>query len=249
MSHAAFARVEPDGAPAATEPDVNPEVRRLRLLIERQPTCLLRIGMDGLILAANDAALGQLAARQLGQALGHRLAEWLPPDQSERWLDYEARVRASGAASMECDLRDLSGNLHAVQLHGVSQPGHPDGVASMIVTIRDVSGVSRMEKALQEHESTRRALQETRARLEAVARESAEREAALEQRQARFARDAAQLEALLAGAVRTASQARRLVQIATGQVSAADAGHAADATASDPDPSTIERARDRGRSV
>jgi hypothetical protein len=247
VSTLAAARVAPNDAPAVSQPGVGPEVERLRLLIERQPNCLLRIGIDGLVLAANDAALGQLGARHLGEALGRRFTEWMPPDQWDRWRDFAGRVKASGAASLECGMRDLRGNQHAVQVQGVGQPAHPDGVDSMIVTIRDASGVARLEQALEEHEGTRKALAGTRARVEALMKESAAREAAVQQREARLARGSAQLDMLLAGAVRAASQARRLVQAAAGLGFGPDTSPAADAAASGPVAPTPERAGDGGR--
>ena len=65
----------------------------IRLLIERQPTCLLRVGLDGVILAANNAALGQLGASHLGQALGQPVWKLLGGKARERLLMY---VHAGG---------------------------------------------------------------------------------------------------------------------------------------------------------
>ena len=149
------------------QPDADDEVERLRLLIERQPTCLLRVGLDGVILAANDAALGQLGARQLGQALGRRFTQWMAPNHRDRWFDLARRAYENGAASIECELLDLAERRHAVQIRAVKQPPHPDGKESMTLASREISGMSRLEQALLDQEAAGLALANARERLEA----------------------------------------------------------------------------------
>ena len=221
-------------------PDADGEVERLRLLIERQPTCLMRIGLDAIILAANDAALGPLGATELGQALGHQFTQWMLPNQRDRWLDLAQRVAENGAASIECDLLDLAGHQHAVQLQGVRQPPHPDGIDSMTVALREISGINRLEQALQDQEAASLALADARGRLEKhakaraagseerarlqreldearaeqarLAARLAEHEAELGREKARHAEEFAQFDALLAGAARAVTMAREMVK-------------------------------------
>jgi len=223
-------------------PDADEEVERLRLLIERQPTCVMRIGLDAVILAANDAALGQLGASQLGQALGHRFTQWMSPNQRDRWIDLAQRAHENGAASIECELIDLAERRHAVQLQAVRQPPHPDGMESMTVSVREISGMTRLEAALQDQEAAGIALADARERLEAHgkarAAESEERarlqqeldearaeiarlEARLAEHEAERSREkacqaetCAQLDTLLAGAARSVTMAWELVKAA-----------------------------------
>jgi hypothetical protein len=224
------------------EPEADHEVERLRLLIERQPTCVMRIGLDAVILAANDAALGQLGASQLGEALGHRFTQWMLPNQRDRWLDLAKRVYQNGAASIECELLDLAERRHAVQLQAVKQPPHPDGMESMTVAVREISGMSRLEQALQDQEAAALALADARERLEAhgkaravgseerarlqreldearaemagLTARLAEHQAERRREQARHAEECAQLETLLAGAARSVTIAREMVKSA-----------------------------------
>jgi hypothetical protein len=222
------------------QPEADREVERLRLLIERQPTCVMRIGLDAVILAANDAALGQLGASQLGQALGHRFTKWMLPKQRDRWLDLAKRTREYGAASIECDLVDLAEHQHTVLLQAVRQPAHPDGIESMTVAAREISGMSRLENALQNqavaslaladakgrleaHVKARTAGSEERARLERELDEARAEQARLEallaehdaerrRERARHAEECAQLETVLAGAARSVTMAREMVK-------------------------------------
>jgi hypothetical protein len=224
------------------QPDADLEVERLRFLIERQPTCVLRVALDGVILAANDAALGQLGASQLGQALGHRLTQWMLPHHRDRWLDLARRAYQNGAASIECELLDLTERRHAVQLQAVKQPPHPDGMESITVAVREISGMSRLERALQDQEAAGLALADARGRLEAhgkaravgsaararlqreldearaemagLTARLAEHEAERRREQARHAEELAQLETLLAGAARSVTMAREMVKSA-----------------------------------
>ncbi len=232
------------------QPDADQEVERLRFLIERQPTCVLRVALDGVILAANGAALRQLGASHLGQALGHRFTQWMLPHHRDRWLDLARRAYANGAASIECELRDLEERRHAVQLQAVKQPPHPDGMESMTVAVREISGMSRLEQALQDQEAAGRALAEARKRLEAhgkaravgseergrlqreldearaeMARLTARlavHEAERRREQARHAEEHAQLETLLAGDARSVAMARDMVKSAPKRLGPAD---------------------------
>ena len=52
------------GFPEADDPGV--AIEHLRRIIEKQPGCLLRADLNGRLLAANDAALGLLGAREAG---------------------------------------------------------------------------------------------------------------------------------------------------------------------------------------
>jgi hypothetical protein len=221
------------------QPDADDEVERLRLLIERQPTCLLRVGLDGVILAANNAALGQLGASQLGQAIGHRFTQWMIPNHRDRWFDLARRAYEKGAASIECELLDLAERRHAVQIRAVKQPPHPDGKESMTLASREISWMSRLEQALLDQEAAglalanarerleahgkartagfeerarlRRELDEARSEIERLAARLAELESERRREQARYAEECAQFEALLAGTTRSVTMAREMV--------------------------------------
>jgi len=131
------------------------EALHLRRLIEQQPACLLRAGVDGLLLAVNEAALRLLGGEHLTQVLGTNLSKLIVPRQHEEWREFAARVRDGASASIECDLSDLSGTRRTILLQGVPLLDHADGVPSMILTARDISVPLRLEAALREREITR----------------------------------------------------------------------------------------------
>lgn len=168
MSTLAFARERLSDSPPVITPADGGEVERLRRLIDSQPICLLRLATDSVVLAANGAALGQLAASDLGQVWGTALVNRFPLEQQGRWDEFVEHVRENGAASNEFSLQDLEGNVHSVLLQGVNQPGHPDGVESMIVAVRDISSVKRLEQTLQDLSGVQNALTETRSQLEEI---------------------------------------------------------------------------------
>jgi PAS domain S-box-containing protein len=128
------------------------EALHLRRLIEQQPACLLRAGVDGLLLAVNEAALRLLGGETLTHVLGTNLTKLIVPRQHEEWREFAARVRDGAAASIECDLNDLSGTRRTILLQGVPLLDHADGVPSMILTARDISVPLRLEAALRERE-------------------------------------------------------------------------------------------------
>jgi len=139
-----------------TPPVMEPitEALHLRRLIEQQPACLLRVGVDGLLLAVNEAALRLFGAEALVPVLGTNLTKLIVPRQHEEWREFATRVREGAAASIECDLTDLSGTRRTILLQGVPLLDHADGVPSMILTARDISVPLRLEAALREREIT-----------------------------------------------------------------------------------------------
>ena len=172
-------------------PELEPtaEVAHLRRLLDIQPGCLMRLGADGTVLAANDAALTLLGVTSGAQALGRDFEAWIPPDQRDRWRAFATGVAQGHPASVECDITAPAGDRHTSLFHGVPLPGHPDGVASMAVAARAVSSQRLLEAAVVELEEQLRERDaeglEARARLaegEACRRQLEETVAALEAR-------------------------------------------------------------------
>ena len=125
------------------------EAIHLRRLLDTLPSCLMRVGADGFVLAANDAALGLLGDRDLGHVLGSMVTVWIVTEHHDRWREFAATVASGTRCSLECDLIDLSGNHRTVLFHGVPLIDHPDGVPSIMLGARDISASRRLEVALQ----------------------------------------------------------------------------------------------------
>jgi len=167
------------------EPSV--EVAHLRRLLDVQPGCLMRLSADGTVLAANDAALTLLGVTSGAQALGRDFAVWVAPDQIDRWRAFAMGVARGCPASIECDITAPSGDRHPTVFHGVPLSEHPDGVASLAVAARAVSGQRQLEAAIVELEEQLRERDDERlsararlAELEATRGQLLERVAAFE---------------------------------------------------------------------
>ena len=145
---------------ATAPPDLDPavELERLRTLLEKQPSCLMRIGNDGTLLAVNEVALTLLGARALADVLGTSFTDRIQGDGTV-WADFVRRVSQAGSASTECDMNDLAGVTRAVMMQGIALPGHPDGDESLLVSVRDVTTARRLQASLQEQEDLRRTAQ------------------------------------------------------------------------------------------
>lgn len=140
--------------------DLQTEVERLRSLIERQPSCLMRVGTGGTLLAVNDKALSLLGARGLEDVLGSSLVDRIDAgDGASIWAEFVRRVSTTGSASLECDMKDLAGLRRTVMVQAVTLPSHPDGEDSVLLTVRDVSTSKRLQASLQELEELRRSAQ------------------------------------------------------------------------------------------
>lgn len=120
----------------------------------------MRVGLDGLVLAANDAAQQLLGGREPKQVLNHPFTDSIVPEHHARWYEFAARIRDSGSGSAECDLVVLEGARCPVLLQGVLLADHRDGIESVLLVARDVSATRRLEEALQEHASARQTLAE-----------------------------------------------------------------------------------------
>jgi exonuclease VII small subunit len=109
---------------------------------------LFRVGVDGLILAANDAGLGLLGAQQPAEVLGGFLTTWILPAHHGAWRDFAQTVANGTSQSMECELTDVTGALRNIDFHGVPLVDHADGIPSLILGARDTTAQRSLEAAL-----------------------------------------------------------------------------------------------------
>jgi PAS domain S-box-containing protein len=164
------------------QPQPSPETLHLRRFIEKQPACILRVGLDATLLAVNDAALSLVGADRLAQVLGTKLTRFITPRQQDEWEEFASRVKEGASASIECDLSDMAGTRRTILLQGVPLPDHPDGVPSMILSARDISAPRRLEMALREREVNRE-LQDLQKQLETNLAERTELATSLTERE------------------------------------------------------------------
>lgn len=161
------------------------EAAHLRRLLDTQPSCLMRLGAEGTVLAANDAALMLLGLSSRAQALGNDFALWIAADHRERWRAFSASVIDGAPASVECDLMTPSGDRQATLFHAVPLRDHPDGFASIAVAARAVAGQRQLEAAVVEREEALREFEIerrlARARLDELETARQQTDAALQQ--------------------------------------------------------------------
>ena len=112
----------------------------------------MRLGADGTVLAANDAALKLIGEASGARVLGRDFSAWVPPDQRDVWTAFTTGVVQGHPASVECDIAAPYGDRQPMLFHGVPLSDHPDGVASMAVAARAVSGQRQLEAAVIELE-------------------------------------------------------------------------------------------------
>jgi hypothetical protein len=180
------------------ELDPSLEVVHLRRLLDIQPGCLMRLGEDGTVLAANDAARMLLGERSRAEPLGLDFALWIPPDQHDRWRAFILAVVHGSPSSIECEIAGPSGARYPTLFHGVPLPGHPDGATSIAVAARVVSAQRQLEAAIDElREQLDQRAAELQARDDALATAEDARRAA-EANGTRALADVQQLELALA---------------------------------------------------
>jgi PAS domain-containing protein len=140
-------------APSALTP--SSDALYLRRLLERQPACLIRVRLDGVLLACNDAALSLFGVGARRAVLNTNLTDRIVPAQRTKWQEFTTRCWANGAASLECHLVIPDDNARPVLVQGVALKDHPDGVESLLLHLRDQSQTHRLEHSIQSAENDR----------------------------------------------------------------------------------------------
>ena len=112
-----------------------------RQLIEKQPAVLMRVRLDGELLAANHAALGLLGAEHLDQLAGLTLLTCVAPEHKSRWSDFSAAIENGTSNSFECEFTNLVGTSRSIVFHGVPLMDNRDGIPSIILSAHDMSSV------------------------------------------------------------------------------------------------------------
>jgi hypothetical protein len=153
------------------------DAAHLTRVLESLPVCLMRVGTDGLLLAANQAALGLLGTSELADVLGTALIDRIARKDQPAWLDFTRRIARGTSSSLECELCDLAGGTRPVSLQGAPLLEHPDRIPSIFLIARDTSSGKALEDAVlsqteaAELESLRQQLAAYRAQLEERAAE------------------------------------------------------------------------------
>ena len=181
-------------------------------LLERQPVCLMRIGVDGMFLAVNDRSLALLGADQLDHVLNTSLIDRLVPEHQDTWRDFAARVWSAGSGSMEGDVIDRAGVRRSLDFQGVALTDHPDGLRSLLVVARDISSTRMLEHALQGAEATNRAAEQLRAELIEAREEQERAQTALAQHDVEQQRLGVAMNALREELERSLADSRRLAE-------------------------------------
>ena len=136
------------GHPAVGVQSDNGAEAHLRPILETQPVVLLRLAKDGVFLAVNESGLAALGAERLDQLLGSSIAALLPAEERAGLNAFVERVVNGHRGSIEVDLTALTGTRHTMQVHAAPHPGAPDGIASVLATLRDVTEARRLEQSL-----------------------------------------------------------------------------------------------------
>lgn len=120
----------------------------LRGVLETQPLSLLRLARDTTFLAVNEAGLAALGADRLDQVLGRHLSDLLPAEERPVLHVFVHRVISGYRGSIEVDVIRLTGERHTVEVHATAHPGSPDGIESILASLRDVTESRRLEQSL-----------------------------------------------------------------------------------------------------
>src|SRR5690349_4341480 len=95
-----------DGPEKTPSPPVG-MISHLKHLIESLPVCVMRIDLNGCLLAANDSALQLLGVTEHAKVLTKSLSERVSAEHTEDWHAFLQRTWTEGAGSVECELIDF----------------------------------------------------------------------------------------------------------------------------------------------
>src|SRR5258707_14235019 len=97
----------------------SPDDVYLRRLLDRLPVSVIRVRLDGVLLACNDAGLGLFGVRTLAAILNTNFSDRLLTTELTKWQEFTTRAWAKGAASLETHLV-VDGDIRPVPVQGVS---------------------------------------------------------------------------------------------------------------------------------
>src|SRR6266852_5999162 len=133
MPHSLFEQSLSQGDTAATSrPSPSADAVHLCRLLERLPVCLIRVRLDGVLLACNDAGLGLFGVRKLAAILNTNFSDRLVTTELTKWQEFTTRVWAKGAASLETHLL-VDEDIRPVLVQGIALKDDPEGVDSLLL--------------------------------------------------------------------------------------------------------------------
>ena len=136
---------------------------RLRVLLEKAPACLMRVAVDGTILAMNVATLDLVEADGPDQVVDQSWYERIAPESRAACSGFIERAAHGERGSLECDLLGFSGTQRKVVMHAVCAPVDAGGEPSALVGIRGLDKTrgleARLEEGVEQHRQRLEALQ------------------------------------------------------------------------------------------
>jgi len=123
---------------------------RLRALVDKLPTCVVRVAPDGQVLATNTLAQSLLGATQPNQLLRKPFDVLVDEDERSTWNDFVTRVCDGEQRSCEVPITALDGASRTIEAVGVSSPSEGGSGASGLIVLRDISDRKRLERELEE---------------------------------------------------------------------------------------------------
>jgi PAS domain-containing protein len=139
-------RFDDMAAPSTLNP--SSDASYLRRLFERQSACLIRVRLDGVLLACNRAALALFGVDALRAVLSTNLVDRIVLAQRPQWQEFMRRCWEKGAASFECDLVIRNNEARPVLVQGVALKDYPDGFESLLLHLCDQSQPPRLEHSI-----------------------------------------------------------------------------------------------------
>jgi hypothetical protein len=115
---------------------------------------MVRVRLDGGLLARNDAALRLFAVGTLRAILNTTLIDRIVEAERPRWQEFVTRCWANGAASLDCHLVASGDQARPVLVQGVALNDHPAGIDSLLLNLGDQSQMRHLERAIQARRRT-----------------------------------------------------------------------------------------------
>ena len=199
------------GAPSALNP--SSDASSLRRLFERQPACLIRVRLDGVLLACNRAALGLFGVSARRAVVSTNLLDRIVLAQRPQWLVFMRRCWETGAASFDCDLVIRDNEARPVLVHGIALKGHPDRCESLLLQLCEATDGQSADRRRQE------------ARFVALERRLEQTQLAALQKEREYHRDVAMLKGALAGAQAAKTTGKQELEALELRLQAATAEH------------------------
>jgi two-component system cell cycle sensor histidine kinase/response regulator CckA len=125
---------------------------RLRAIVAATPSCIKLLDADGTLLEMNACGLGLVEAAEATEVIGHCVYPIIAPEHRAAFTEFNARICAGQADSLEFEIVGLRGTRRWMQSHAVPLRDPASGKSLQLAITQEITERKQAEAALRASE-------------------------------------------------------------------------------------------------